>query len=72
MPRPSTRSTNQAQKAHELSCGSLVPQPNDIPITEVDTPDKIWNMVQVACDSNTGIFFFRHERRMYMRYIETD
>jgi hypothetical protein len=49
----------------------MVPQPDDVRITEVDTPDKIWSMVMIACDNDTGVFFFRHERKMYMRYIES-
>jgi hypothetical protein len=55
-----------------IPCGPLAATPSDIPITEVDTPEKIWSMVQVACDDNTGVFFFRDQRRIYLRYVETE
>jgi hypothetical protein len=26
--------------------------------------------VQLACDDRTGVFFFRHKRKLYMRFVE--
>lgn len=50
--------------------GPLKPQPGDAEIEKANTPESIWSDVLMTCDDDTGVFFFRHNRKMYKRVIE--
>lgn len=50
--------------------GNLTPQEGDIVLTADDTPEKIMSQIMIACDNDTGVFFFRYQRRLYMRFVE--
>lgn len=52
------------------SYGILEPQKGDIVLTSDDTPEKVVSQVMIACDADTGVFFFRYQRRLYMRFVE--
>jgi hypothetical protein len=60
-----TKSENEGQDT-----GPLEPRPGDTPIEKTDTPESIWADVLLTCDDDTGVFFFRHKRKMYRRVIE--
>ncbi len=60
-----------SQSDSSSPCGPMKLTDGDIPITAVDTPDQIWSRVMINCDDNTGVFFFRYQRQMYMRFINT-
>jgi hypothetical protein len=50
--------------------GDLTPQNGDIVLTSDDTPEKVMSQIMIASDDDTGVFFFRNQRRMYMRIVE--
>lgn len=54
----------------EETYGPLEPEDGDTVITSADSPESIMSQVMIACDSNTGVFFFRYQRRLYMRVVE--
>ena len=50
--------------------GTLKPKKNDRKLEKDDTPESIMSEVNLAADDNTGVFFFRHKRCLYMRFVE--
>jgi len=50
--------------------GNLTPQEGDIVLTVDDTPEKVMSQIMIAADNETGVFFFRYQRRLYMRFVE--
>ena len=51
-------------------CGSLTPRKNEKPIPD-DTPAaQILGKIQLVCDNDTGVFFFRYDQRLYMRTVD--
>lgn len=51
-------------------CCVREPQEGDIVLTTDDTPEKVMSQVMIASDDDTGVFFFRYQRRLYMRLVE--
>jgi hypothetical protein len=58
--------------APDCNCGPLEPKPSEKPIKEGTSADQILAKVQLACDDNTGVFFFRRDRKLYMRMVELE
>lgn len=50
--------------------GDLTPKEGDIVLTADDTPEKVMSQIMIASDDDTGVFFFRYQRRLYMRIVE--
>lgn len=68
------RSTTESAAARdeEPACGPMRPVDGDEPITKDETPEAIVANIMLTCDNDTGVFFFRHQRRLYRRVIEKD
>jgi hypothetical protein len=60
------------ENGSDCNCGPLKPKTNEKPIKEDTTADQILAKVQLACDDNTGVFFFRHNHKLYMRIVELE
>ncbi len=54
----------------DCNCGPLEPQDNEKPIKDGTTPDQILSQITLACDDHTGVFFFRYNRKLYMRMVD--
>jgi hypothetical protein len=59
-------------KTPTCDCGPLAPQSGEKPIPPDATPDKILAQVMLACDDQTGVFFFRYNNKLYMRTVEAE
>jgi hypothetical protein len=53
------------------NCGPLKPQADEKPIKEGSTPEQIMAEVQLNCDDETGVFFFRYNQQFYMRTVKS-
>jgi len=51
-------------------CGPLRPLPGEKPLKEGTSADTILAKVQLVCDDNTGVFFFRHKQQLYLRIVD--
>ena len=51
-------------------CGPLQPLPGEKPIPEGTSAEQVLAKVQLVCDDNTGVFFFRHKQKLYLRIVE--
>ena len=67
MPKP-----KDSETASDCNCGPLEPKPGEKPIKDGTTADQILAKVQLTCDDNTGVFFFRSDRKLYMRVVEVE
>ena len=56
----------------ECICGPLEPQEGDEEIKEGTSPEQIVARVLLLCDDNTGVFFFRHSRKLFLRIVEVE
>lgn len=58
----------------EESCAAcqFTPLPGEKPIKDGTTADQIIAKVQLICDDHTGVLFFRHNQKLYLRIIETE
>jgi len=54
------------------TCGPLAPQDGDQKIEDGTGADQILAQVLLLCDNDTGVFFFRHKRKLYLRIVETE
>jgi hypothetical protein len=54
----------------ECTCGPLKPQEGDEEIQDGTGPEQIVARVLLLCDDNTGVFFFRYKRKLYLRIVE--
>lgn len=66
MPPPNSSSTPPAG----CDCGPLKPRAGEKPIKDGTTADQILAKVQLACDNETGVFFFRHNQKLYLRLVK--
>ncbi len=66
----SRRDSSRTPRAKKCDCGGLSPRPGDKEIKGTDTVDSVWSQVLLTCDDDTGVFFFRHKRRLFMRVVE--
>ena len=48
----------------------LKPQADDQEIPEGTPPYDVLAKVMLFCDDNTGVYFFRHKGKLYLRLIE--
>ena len=56
----------------ECACGPLKPLAGEKPIKEDTSAEQVLAKVQLACDDNTGVFFFRYDRKLYLRIVECE
>jgi hypothetical protein len=63
---------NVNTNAGDCNCGPLTPQAGEKPIKDGTTPDSILSQIQLLCDDNTGIFFFRYNNKLYMRTVSVE
>ena len=56
----------------DCNCGPLEPQEGDEMIAEGTSADQVLARVLLLCDNDTGVFFFRHDRRLCLRVVETE
>jgi hypothetical protein len=50
-------------------CGALTPKSGEKPVSPDKTSDQIMNDVNLTCDDQTGVFFFRCNGKLYMRTV---
>ncbi len=50
--------------------GPLKPEDGDRKIDVDEDPMQIISEVQLTCDDNTGVFFFRFKRALFLRVVE--
>jgi len=51
-------------------CCDLKPRTGEKPIPEGTSSDQILAKVQLVCDDDTGIFFYRYNHKLYMRIVD--
>ena len=54
----------------DCDCGKLQPEKGEKPIPDGTTADQLLAKVQLVCDDDTGVFFYRFNHRLYMRIVE--
>jgi hypothetical protein len=64
------RAASRAMAAADL--GLLTPRAGDRKIDRDEDPAQTIAEVQLTCDDNTGVFFFRHQRTLFLRVVEFD
>lgn len=57
-------------KPKVCNCGPLEPRDGDEKLAAGMTPDEVVSRVMLVCDDDTGVFFFRHSRALYLRIVE--
>ena len=67
MPKP-TKAARGA--AAECCCGPFKPQQGDQEIPAGTEPQEVLAKIMLLCDDTTGVFFFRHNQKLYLRVIE--
>lgn len=66
------KNDNESESGGTDILGPLEPLPGEKPLKDTDTADQILSRVKLTCDDDTGVFFFRYERKLYMRIIEVN
>lgn len=66
------RSKEDEETVDDCNCGPLGPKPGEKPIKEGTSADQILAKVQLVCDDNTAVFFFRSDQKLYMRIVEME
>lgn len=49
----------------------LVPWDDEKPIPLGTSPDSLISQVQLECDNETAVLFFRYRSRLYLRVVKT-
>lgn len=47
------------------------PLPGEKPIALGTSAESVLNQILLLCDGNTALLFFRHNRQLYLRIIES-
>ena len=54
----------------DCNCGGLTPKNGENPVPNGTSSDQILSQVQLICDNETGVLFFRYDSRLYMRVVD--
>ncbi len=74
MPRKKSHPSASAVSATspEVSCGCLTPRPDDSLIPSNANSDSLLTKMKLTCDGQTGVLFYRHRGKFYLRTVMTD
>ena len=68
---PATPATTAADvPPPSCNCGQLAPLPGESPLALGTPSDAIVSQIQLECDNETGVFFFRFKGRLYLRVVK--
>lgn len=53
------------------NCGPLAPLPGEQPLRPGTSAEAILSRMQLECDHETGVLFFRFQGQFYLRTVKT-